>query len=642
MGTRSAPSSRNFLLPGKRPVNRCFRPMLRNARPFHALFRRLLPSVFAVFALAAAAFFAAPEAFAQLPAAQQQVQQTAQAAGVGGTTDLIAIIGRLINIFLGLLGVILLVLLLYAGFLWMTAGGNAEQIEKAKGYIRNAIIGLVIIASAFAITRFVLGLFEGAMTGGGGVTGGGGPPGGFVSSAGSLGGGIIESHFPPRDATDIPRNTAIIVTFKKPIKINSLIKDYNDNGTPDDLTDDTVTEGVNDTAVKIHRTDAGQTGSLTSAKVRVKFTDDRRTFVFRPVELLGSSTVNVGYTVELLGGQEGVLLEDGSLAFGGAFASGYLWNFEVGTFVDQTPPRVTSVVPAAGNQYDRNVVVQINFNEAIDPTSASGFVTNGQGFQNIQTHAGGVATPNLDGEYKISNQYHTVEFIPSQLCGTNSCGESVYCLPGGASIDAIARAATLDGAGPAAQFTSQGFDGVVDVASNSLDGNADGTAAGQGADDYSWGFGTTNNINLTPPAIEATMPPSDPSDPGQSNIDPFAPVTVRFDTILLSSSFNTEHATIQTKEPPDWADTFWWSTGQQFLTDKNEPVTDPAMTPVKSLGLISHRMYATSTEYDPFLFSGIRNLYQNCFNPVSSPGCPIGPGGANCCQDQRTGQACSF
>lgn len=604
------------------------------------MLRRLLPSVVAVFCVAFAVL-AAPSAFAQITEAQQQVQQTAQAAGVGGTTDLVQIIGRLINIFLGFLGVILLVLLLYAGFLWMTAGGNPEQVEKAKLYIRNAIIGLVIIASAFAITRFVLGLFEGAITGGG-IVGGGGIPGGFASSAGSLGGGILESHYPPRDATGIARNTAIIVTFKQPIKINSLIQDYNDNGTPADLSDDTVTEGVNDTAVKIYRTDAGIAGTLTSGKVRVRFTEDRRTFVFRPVELLGSPNVNVGYTVELKGGLDGVLLEDGTLAFGGAFANGYIWNFETGTFVDLTPPKVVSAIPRPGNQYARNVLIQINFNEAIDPTSASGFVSGAQGFQNIQVHAGGVATPNLDGEYRISNQYRTVEFIPAELCGKNSCGEDVFCLPGGATIDAIARAATLDGAGPAAQFTSQGFDGVVDVASNSLDGNGDGTAGGQGADDYSWGFGTSNDINLTPPAIEFTMPPSDPSDPGQSNIDPFEPVAVRFDSILQSSSFNTGNAFIQTKEPPEWKDTFWWSTGNTLLTDLNEPVTDPSMIPVKSEGRILHRMYATSTEYDPFLLSGIRNMYQNCFNPVSSPGCPLGPGGPNCCQDQRTNSSCSF
>src|SRR3989338_1313164 len=39
---------------------------------------------------------------------------------------------RIINFFLSLLGTILIVLIFYAGFLWMTAAGNEEQVEKAQ------------------------------------------------------------------------------------------------------------------------------------------------------------------------------------------------------------------------------------------------------------------------------------------------------------------------------------------------------------------------------------------------------------------------------------------------------------------------------------------------------------------------------
>jgi len=56
------------------------------------------------------------------------------------STNPIVIAGRIINVLLGLLAFIMLFLILYAGFLWMTAGGNEEQITKAKAYIRNAII----------------------------------------------------------------------------------------------------------------------------------------------------------------------------------------------------------------------------------------------------------------------------------------------------------------------------------------------------------------------------------------------------------------------------------------------------------------------------------------------------------------------
>jgi hypothetical protein len=90
--------------------------------------------------------------------AQTNVSNVGNAAGVttGGTTDLYTIIGNVINIILGFLGVLLLLYILYAGFLWMTAGGNEENIEKAQAYIKNAVIGLVIIILAFAISNFVL------------------------------------------------------------------------------------------------------------------------------------------------------------------------------------------------------------------------------------------------------------------------------------------------------------------------------------------------------------------------------------------------------------------------------------------------------------------------------------------------------
>lgn len=53
------------------------------------------------------------------------------------------------------LGIIFFLLLVYSGFLWMTAGGNDSQVEKAKKIIFAAVAGLVISVSAYAITNFV-------------------------------------------------------------------------------------------------------------------------------------------------------------------------------------------------------------------------------------------------------------------------------------------------------------------------------------------------------------------------------------------------------------------------------------------------------------------------------------------------------
>lgn len=63
-------------------------------------------------------------------------------------------IGNIIGIILSFLGVIFLILMIYGGFTWMTARGNEQQITKAKGIIFNAMIGLVVVLAAYAITAY--------------------------------------------------------------------------------------------------------------------------------------------------------------------------------------------------------------------------------------------------------------------------------------------------------------------------------------------------------------------------------------------------------------------------------------------------------------------------------------------------------
>ncbi len=87
--------------------------------------------------------------------AQADLGNIQGATGVGAT-DLPTLIGRIINAVLGILGLLLLIYLLYGGFLWMTSGGDEEGVKKAKIMIRNAIVGLVVIMAAVAISNFVI------------------------------------------------------------------------------------------------------------------------------------------------------------------------------------------------------------------------------------------------------------------------------------------------------------------------------------------------------------------------------------------------------------------------------------------------------------------------------------------------------
>lgn len=66
-----------------------------------------------------------------------------------------AMIATVIKAFLSLLGTIFVVLMLYGGFTWMTASGDESKVEKAKSTIQTAVIGLIIVVSAYSITYTV-------------------------------------------------------------------------------------------------------------------------------------------------------------------------------------------------------------------------------------------------------------------------------------------------------------------------------------------------------------------------------------------------------------------------------------------------------------------------------------------------------
>ncbi len=111
-----------------------------------------------------------------LPAAAQGVDLQEFAAQAGfAQADIRLVIARLIRTLITFLGIIVVGLILYGGFVWMTAGGDVERVSTAKRILTNAVIGLVIVVSSFAITQFVLSSLTRAI---GGTIGAGGPDGG--------------------------------------------------------------------------------------------------------------------------------------------------------------------------------------------------------------------------------------------------------------------------------------------------------------------------------------------------------------------------------------------------------------------------------------------------------------------------------
>ena len=127
----------------------------------------LLSSFFAVPVIHAQSFFddqdrnrSSFEQSAGSEAASEGLQAFANRAfgSSGAPRSPVAIAQTIIRGILGFLGLIAVILIMYAGFNWMTAGGVSDKVTKAKSLIINSVIGLIVILSAYAIAEFITNL----------------------------------------------------------------------------------------------------------------------------------------------------------------------------------------------------------------------------------------------------------------------------------------------------------------------------------------------------------------------------------------------------------------------------------------------------------------------------------------------------
>lgn len=460
-----------------------------------------------------------------------------------GSGDLRETITNIVNIALGFLGILVTLIILYGGYIWMTSGGNAEKIDRAKRIIINAIIGLIIILSSYAIARFILregynGIFGGGPSGPGSV--------GYSGGSG-LGNGVIESHYPASNATGVYRNTNIYVTFKEPMN-------------PEFIVNDTGCGGVNCEArenyIALYR-HGDPDNPITNEDLVVSYDPaDLTVFEFNPFDggtvdpddFLGDGFNAMTYTMFLGNLETG----NGQVAFP---LGHYSWNFSVGTEFDLTPPTVTSVIPSGeANPYPRNSIVQINFSEAVSPFVA---------LNNIDLINAGAS---IDGIFSISNQYRTVEFRTLNDCGSNSCGDIVYCLPGDDDGEWIN--------GTVGQA-------IIDMTGNHLD-CADSC---DGSNNYVWDFQTNGVVELSAPTISSMQDPD--------GVSLREPIRVTYDRQLMSSSVNSDNIGL-TGGPTEI--NYWLS-----LSDQHHTIN------------INHERFESQTTYVPTLTSGIKDTLQNCW-----------------------------
>lgn len=108
---------------------------------------------------------AEPAAAAQAPSSEKapsapQIIQLTNPLGAG--TTLYDVIRRVISAFLGVVGSLALLVFVYAGILWMTAE-SSDRVQKAKDTMKYAVVGLAMIAFAYAITAFVVDALTGSI-----------------------------------------------------------------------------------------------------------------------------------------------------------------------------------------------------------------------------------------------------------------------------------------------------------------------------------------------------------------------------------------------------------------------------------------------------------------------------------------------
>ena len=455
------------------------------------------------------------------------------------TTDIREIIANIIRVALGLLGIIAIGIILYGGWLWMTAGGNEEQIERAKKTLINGTVGLAIILSAYSIVLFVMRLL-----GIGGGEGDGGQyayqPPGIVNMTGSgAWGKVITDHYPTRGQKDVPRNTKIAITFAKPINLASVATQVQDGEQGTVLV-------LNTSAISLKARIPSSTASSGFEEIvypnTIRFygfpvevtlpsgatTTELYTIVLEPQTLLGDREKDITYAVRI---NNNVQTMDNKSVFANTASSYYEWLFTCGTLEDNDPPYVVDIYPGNGEVVPKNATIQITFNEPIFPNAQASFATSSNGlyyqdktngnYPIVFIKSGHSSMPL--GTFKITNQYRTLEFASSLLCGTNACGLPIYCLPAcdlsGCSnniddyevVFKTAPTTTNPNKPKWSVDLNSAQSGVMDMAGNAMDANHNNiyernTAAPfavgfSNPDNYGWAFKISTDIDRSSPYI---------------------------------------------------------------------------------------------------------------------------------------------
>lgn len=390
----------------------------------------------------------------------------------------------------------------------------------------------------------------------------------------------IREHYPVRNERNVPRDTAMLITFADAIKKDSILDETN---------------GLKKESILIRRSNPTPSGDFGVVAATGVMSVDGKTIKILPSALLGEPDQKISYTVALT---SDIKLRSGESLFSDVTGGGYTWQFEVSGLVDTTPPTVETYLPLAGSAGPTNSLIQITFTEPVDPFTVS------PDHLVVMTGQESAQSPQ-EGTWSIGNGYRTITFRSNESCGVNQCGAAVYCLPQNVSVTTRIKAAALQKQQRGRTNPNKAlfpYNGIVDMAGNSLDGGGlngisrNGKSDGAEIDDFSWRFSIGARRESAPPTIISVMPGRD-----AQGVSLTAPVTATFSKFMDITSLNNANIGF-------FQERYSWIASTHLFSQ------------LRTRAQIHHEPFQANERVTPVVRSGVTDIYQNCYNPCSGPG----------------------
>ncbi len=317
--------------------------------------------------------------------------------------DIKQVISNIISWVLGFLGLIAVSVVMYAGFLWMTSGGVADKISRAKKMLINGLIGLLIIIFSWVIVTLVFKTVSDAIFGGDFTDKI--PSQYFSPGFGALGVCTLSYVYPEPWQKEVPRNTTIMVTFKE--KLNPLSVCIADDGSPCDC-NQAGCSLINYNNLTIYPKNLGNSEENYLKNAIAQLTEDQKTIIIIPQEYLGSSSGNISYVVRLSGLEK----ENNDLIFSTCASDWFEWEFEVSDKIDLIPPQILSggIFPLPDDEKDNKIeTVAVKAQGSISVQACPGIYQAATNENPVPIGSSGPATATVYSDY--SKPYNTLELV---------------------------------------------------------------------------------------------------------------------------------------------------------------------------------------------------------------------------------------